>query len=235
MQEVLRRVNGQLSAVTRAWEGETVVCIASGPSLTAEQVELARGRAKVIVVNDNYLIAPWADLLYFADLKWYDWHLQGLPKSWPWASFSAEQVRASFAGFAGAKVSIGDISSKMSNSVFVLKNYGVEGLSEDPSGLRTGMNSGYQAVNIAVLAGAKRVLLLGYDMKFSGNRSHSHNGHPVQMPAEAYLKYGLRFSSMLPQLNKLGVEVINCSPDSSIGCFKREDVGKALSCCFHGK
>jgi hypothetical protein len=42
--------------VSRGWEGETVVCIASGPSLSKEQVEVSK-QFKTIVINDNYLIS----------------------------------------------------------------------------------------------------------------------------------------------------------------------------------
>ena len=58
----------------RDYEDKTFVLVASGPSLTQEQVDYCRGKAKVIAVNDNYLMVPWADYLYFADRKWLAWH-----------------------------------------------------------------------------------------------------------------------------------------------------------------
>jgi hypothetical protein len=49
-----------------------VVCVASGHSLTKEDVEYCKGKAKVYIVNDGYKLAPWADLLYAAhtDRDW---------------------------------------------------------------------------------------------------------------------------------------------------------------------
>lgn len=114
--------------------------------------------------------------------------------------------------------------------VFMLKNLGRDGLSEEPNGINTGSNSGYQAINIAVLAGAKRILLLGYDMKFTGGRSHSHNGHPVKMAEQAYRGYAKNFASMLPHLKRLGIEVVNCAPGSAITCFPV----KAFEQCVRG-
>ena len=58
--------------------GRPCVVVASGPSLTAEDVDYCRERAAVIVVNDNYKLAPWADVLYAADPEWWDLH-QGAP------------------------------------------------------------------------------------------------------------------------------------------------------------
>lgn len=52
----------------------TFVCIASGPSLTAAQVDYVRGKAVVIAVNDNYRMAPWADHVYACDRSWWNNH-----------------------------------------------------------------------------------------------------------------------------------------------------------------
>ena len=60
--------------VPKAWSGETVVVIATGPSLTAEDVDYCRGKARVIAINDAYTLAPWADALYATDAKWWHWH-----------------------------------------------------------------------------------------------------------------------------------------------------------------
>jgi hypothetical protein len=229
--DVCRRIDPQsrFAVIERVWEGETVVCIGSGPSLTAHALETIKGRAKVIAVNDNYLVAPWADCLYFADSRWHLWQLQGASKSWPWASFSAEQVKEAFKNFAGQKITIehGGAEAKEPD-VFVLRNYGHEGLSEKPDGIHTGQNSGYQAINIAVLAGAKKIILLGYDMKYTGGKSHSHSGHPVKMPEDCYKRYAKNFTSLENPLEKLGVKVLNCCHDSLITAFPKVSLEQAL-------
>lgn len=209
------------------------MCIGGGPSVSAEAIDVIReSGSRVIAVNDAYLIAPFADICYFADFDWWKWHTEGLKKSWPWVSFTAAEVRNRFASFSGQKVTIDGTGMRVSDAnVFMLHNddeNGHEGLSERPNGVKTGSNGGYQAVNIATLAGAKRILLLGYDMRFSGKRSHSHNGHPAKTPEASYARYARRFSSMLPQLGKLGVSVINCTPGSLIQCFPFSTIEKEL-------
>ncbi len=197
--------------------------------MTQEAIELTR-RARVIAVNDAYLVAPWADLLYFADHQWWKWHSEGLKKMWPWASFPAEEVKRRFAEFPGQKMTIENTGMMISDAaVFMLHNSGPDGLSEKPNAICTGCNGGYQAVNIAVLAGAKRILLVGYDMRFTGGRSHSHNGHPTRQPESAYARYAQSFKTMLPQLKRLGVEVVNCTPGSLIACFPRAELVDALT------
>ena len=59
------------------WTGYAVVCMASGPSLTKEDAELVRqwresgDNRAVIVTNTTHTIAPWADVLYAMDTKWW--------------------------------------------------------------------------------------------------------------------------------------------------------------------
>jgi hypothetical protein len=219
--------------VSRAWEGKTVVCIASGTSLTKEQVDAvcaahAAGALKTIVVNDNYLIAPWADALYFADARWWQWHSDGLEKSWPWVKFSAAEVKQAMAGFKGQKISIDHPNKVGDKAVLRLANAGNVGLSEDPYGIKTGSNSGYQAVNIAALSGAKKILLLGYDMKHQHGRAHAHNGHPVKSGEGIYRGYAKHFSTMETPLKNLGIEVFNCTLGSEIGAFPYAPLERVL-------
>jgi len=59
----------------------TFVVVASGPSLTREDVEYCRDKAKVIVVNDCYRLAPWADICYASDYDWYRLHINAIRNS----------------------------------------------------------------------------------------------------------------------------------------------------------
>lgn len=52
------------------WEGKTVAIMASGPSMTKEQADAA-AKVKRIAINDTYLLAPDADVLYAADPEWW--------------------------------------------------------------------------------------------------------------------------------------------------------------------
>src|SRR4026207_2563324 len=58
--------------------GETVVILASGPSLCLEDVEYCRGEARIIAVNNAWELAPDAEGLGAADGRWWDHH-HGVP------------------------------------------------------------------------------------------------------------------------------------------------------------
>lgn len=211
-----------------------MVCIACGPSLTLEQLEMIRAARerdaiRVIVVNDNYLVAPWADLCYFADRKWWLWHTQGIAKRWPWVSFSAEQVRAAWAAFRGQKVTINHATIASEPGLFILQQGGVDGLSSDPKAIRTGQNSGFQVLQIAALSGGRPIPLVAYDMRFHGGRSHAHDGHPDKVAEGAYREYARAFRTVETPLQQAGIKVVNCTPGSMIRAFPQEDLARVLA------
>jgi hypothetical protein len=53
------------------WRGETVVIVGSGPSAAHARVEQAKGKARVICINESWRLAPWADVLYGCDGIWW--------------------------------------------------------------------------------------------------------------------------------------------------------------------
>lgn len=87
-----------------------------------------------------------------------------------------------------------------------------DGLSDEPDVICTGGNSGYGAINLAYLKGAREIYLLGYDMDARED--------------EKYIYWAPRFRTMLPQLKARGVRVVNLNPDSHIDAFPRVDPGK---------
>lgn len=198
------------------WHGKTVVCVGGGPSLTAAQVERVRGRAKVIVVNNGYQIAPWADLLYFCDDKW-------------WGQYGHGEKLAGWKGLIarldGGRHDFGDPRIK------VLRNYGRtgfgdrtrEGLCHLRDGLFHGKNSGYQAIGLAAHLGAKRIVLLGYDMKAQlvglELKTHWHKDHPGGTAERVFDEMLPHFDALVKPLAARGIEVVNCTPGTRLKCF----------------
>jgi hypothetical protein len=181
-----------------AWD--TFALIAGGPSLTVEDVEYVRNRARVIAINDAYRLAPWAHVLYAADARWIEWH-NGVP------------------GFRSQKYSIESRDTTRRPDWIVLRNTGFHGLELEPNGLRTGFNSGYQALNLAVHMGAKRIVLLGFDMAPNPDGpSHWFGEHPVPSPSP-YADMRAAFDTLVEPLSTLGIEVVNCSRRTALTCF----------------
>lgn len=208
----------RFSRIERAWEGRRVVCIASGPSLTPEQLEVVRrareaDRCRVIVINTSFLRAPWADVLYFADARWWAWFTRGKETS--------EQDKAAFKAFAGQKCTIWTSGNAVSDpAVHMLRIFdGPGALSNDPAALATCSNGGHQVVNMAALAAPALIALLGYDAQPGpGGRKHHHADHPdkSEAPYQAMLAY---FPKLAAELSRAGIKTVNCSPGSALKCF----------------
>lgn len=196
-------------SVPHQWPGETVVCIASGPSLTDADVNLCRGRARVIVVNDNYLKAPWADLLYACDFRWWDAH-KGVP------------------GFAGEKWSI-DRRAKEEYGIRRIEGKNEPFFSMDPTRIHNGRSSGFQAINLALLMGAAHVLLIGYDMQRTDGHAHWFGNHPAGLATTRdYSNFIEAFNKTKKQVEKMGSPIVNCTRKTVLKCYPQMDLAEAL-------
>lgn len=199
-----------MAALPRLFPDATIVCLASGPSLTAEDVAFCRGKAPVIAVNDTVRWAPWADVLYACDAKWWEHH-QGVP------------------AFTGLKLGLEHPARRF--GVQILGNAGGEGLALNPAEVMTGLNSGYQAINVAVHLGAARIVLLGYDMQIlPGQPSHFFGDHPRHLQKWPNVEQRIeRFGTLVAPLRALGVSVINASRQTALTCFPRQSLAEALA------
>lgn len=203
-------------ALARRWPGATMACLATGPSLTAEDCAMVRGKARVIAINDAYRLAPWADILFSADRRWWPHH-QGVPS------------------FHGMKVGIGSAPGLANPfpqypEITVLANVGYAGLSDDPGGVTNGSNSGFSALGLAVLLGASRILLLGYDMSYDQGRAHFFGDHPsgLRQTESLYPSFRRAFESLVDPLKARGVEVLNCTRRTALTAFPRMALEEAL-------
>lgn len=170
-------------------------------------------------------MAPFADVNYFADEKWFRWHTAGIAK--PALGLTAAEVRERFASFAGQKATIEPTGMQVDDpAVHMLRNGGKDGLSLDSAAICNGRNSGHQAINVAALAGAARIVLLGFDGRVGEDgRTHCHGGHPDKTHGATFC---VNFRTLTEPLKDLGVEIINASPGSVIDAFPRRALDQVL-------
>lgn len=191
----------------KRWAGQTVAILASGPSLASEELSLLRG-LPVIAINDSWRKYPDAEILYACDPPWWKHH-GGVPQ-FLGERWSQHKGPASWPAEAAAM------------GISVIRSAAQPGISTDPERIHTGSNSGFQALNLAILGGASRILLLGYDMQESGGKSHWFGDHPGTLKRTSpYAVFRKAFEDAADQIARLGVEVINCSRETSLTCFPR--------------
>ena len=192
------------------WPGETVFIIGGGPSL--KNMDWAPFRSqRVIGLNDAYRLGDWMGVCFWGDNRWWDVHCSEL-KSYRGMKISAQTGKPE-----------GDPEVKW--------------VHRWPDGLsvqnRIGWNwsTGAAAINLALVMGARKVVLLGYDMKPGpkGERNwHDNNIDSIpldykekpDMPStlerqqEGFWTIARALPSVFP-----GAQVLNAGPDSVLQGF----------------
>jgi hypothetical protein len=197
----------------------TAVCIASGPSLSESDCEVvsywraSNDEGRVFVVNNSYLRYPSADFLYGSDQKWWDYYAQQvLAGEWP--KFLGQKWTQS--SKAAIKHAINWIAAQSGEGFPTEKIY-------------TAGNSGYQAVQLAVFLGFRRIVLLGYDMQPTRGRHHWHPDHPKPLSnPRLYAAWAERMDRLYEPAKARGVEIINATRETALKAFPRRNVEEAL-------
>lgn len=95
-----------------------------------------------------------------------------------------------------------------------------------------GGNSGFQALNLALQFGARRVILVGFDMHLADG-VHWHGRHAANLnnPTAASLaRWAALLDRQAPAIAALGVEVLNASPASALTAYRKVPLEDALGC-----
>ena len=195
------------------WTGETCFILGCGPSLRGFDARVLRGRGRVIAVNDSFRLAPWADVLYACDLRWWQTRQAGVRDLW-----------------AGRRMVT--LENEI-DGVLRLRNSGEDGLETDPGALRTGKNSGYQAIGLAYHFGASRIVLLGFDMRL-GRHGELHwnersDGQTPQGFAGTLALMLPKFETLRKPLATAGVQVVNATPGSALRVWPMVRLGDVLN------
>jgi len=194
------------------WRGHTAVVVASGPSLTDEQITLIEHSVVfTIAVNNSYAKLQHPDVVYACDYLW--WKLnhmkakQNIPRRQLWTQdrAAAEQFQLSHIQWEGK-----------------------DGLGK--RGLRVNGNSGAGAINLAYHFGARRILLVGMDMKPGPNgEKHWHPDHPKPLvQGQQFEEWRKKMGVLAADLKTEGVTVVNCTPGSALTCFPMGDLEQEL-------
>lgn len=201
------------------WKGGTVYIIGGGPSLLDMDLTPLHDTAhRVIGVNNAFALGPWVDVCYFGDCRWWDRNKDEL-KDFPGLVVSSCNRKAPW----------------MPRWVKQLKrNHKTIGITHGADSISWNNNSGASAINLAVQLGAKKIVLIGFDMQVKeGAPNKGHNWHDrherFHTPAEnIYAHRFLKSFGVLAQdLEAAGVECVNATPGSKLTVFpmvKLEDV-----------
>lgn len=198
----------------RIFEGQEVVIAAGGPSLSGFDFDRLAGR-NVIAINRAHEFIPGAQVLWWTDADY-------------WRRAEASLMAHSAPYKATSHIAYRTAETPATAAVYRLT--GPLGFDPDPRYLRHGNNSTYAAMHLAVHMGARRLILLGVDMRYGpAGESHFHGGHGVPHMESTLRETMLpMFASLAEPLAERGIEVLNANPNSAVTVWPRCTIEEAL-------
>lgn len=226
----------------KIWDGADVWIIGGGPSVASsfgipdQLVYDVRTGAKtmkafspymesihdkcIIGINVAYRLGDWVNLMFCGDKP-----------------FILKNER-DFKEFSGIKVSCHSFANKPERHwmKYVEKdNRKPYGITENPFKVSWNLNSGAAAISLARNLGAKRVILLGFDMNLNNKQQHFHDEYRRGLILSDKQKRGLPFDRHLKgfpiikkDADRLGLEILNTSLNSTITCFEKVSIKELL-------
>lgn len=189
-----------------------IIIVAGGPSLLGFDWDSLKNK-NVMCINRSYEKCPNAKYLFFVDERFWTVHREGLL-----AHSAPHKITARRKPM---RIEYPECIEQYTFS-------GMQGFDERDGYLRTGNNSGYAALSLAIKLGYRDIFLLGYDMKFSSGLSHWHSGHIGRRGEKLVNKEDTLTTKMLPFFQELhdatkhipDLRIINTNRDSAITCFE---------------
>lgn len=189
--------------ITPYLKGKTVFVIGGGPSLIDFDFDVLSGYEK-IGANDAGRLTD-AGTVVTLDRNYYRHRVKDLKKL-------AEEGRTVYAALPDNMPNV-----DFPEEITFLRFRRGHALSSDP-GMLYGLNSGFTALNVAYLAGATDIRLIGFDFKFLKGSQHWHKEHHwfSQKSDRQLRRWAKDFDTTLSQLRAAGAEVTNyVGPDGS--------------------
>lgn len=174
------------------FKSQTVFLIGGGTSLRDFDFERVRS-CRCLAINESVIEVPWADALFFRDHEWFARRSSVLAQ-WPGLIVTTSP---------GAK-------RDWPERVFLIEN--------NTRRMPRARTSGQQAVSLAIMMKAKRIVLLGFDWNRDGGNYHDRYSEPgleyYGGITEAWIGYRDRAA-------RQGTEIINATLGSQISEFYR--------------
>lgn len=166
-------------------------CIASGPSLTADDCELVKQSSiKTVAVNNSWEIASFCDYIYAGDTKWWDIYFNKINidvEKWTCSTTAANKYKINF-------------------------HFASGGYNSGMRAIQFGIFKGFK--NIALLG-------YDCSLKNGIHWHGDHIGKKLRNPNKDKVNmWKGHFKRVSDSAKKLGVKIYNCSRYTELDCFE---------------
>lgn len=198
-------------SVPPVWAGERAFVLCGGASLRDQRLLVPQLRGRVIAVKEGVLLRPDADVLFFAGEK---------------PEIIAPPLLAKYRGplvvVRGKGHPVFPSSAKR-----VWRTMTHEKWSDDPE-MVAGFDAGTSAINLAILFGAREIVVLGYDM-CGGRWFAGEHKHPMPViPAIDFIRHLAPLPSLAADAAAKGIRIVNVSPITRATAFERRPLEEFL-------
>lgn len=193
-----------------------IAIVGGGPSLTNVDWDYIRDLGReyhFIGANAAYKLGHWIEYVIFGDKKFWDWNKKEISHSLISQNYIAvnENLIDETDLLVVKRLSLGWVNDRTKRSI------------------AWNCNSGAAAVNLAALLGAKKIILLGFDMKLSFNGNNNwHQYHKVPIVNPMFCKFIHRFKYVEKGCKEMNIEVINTNPESELPYFPKMTIEEAF-------
>ena len=159
----------------------------------------------VIGVNVAFMLGSWISVLYFCDT--------GFFRNYKNDVLDFHNIKATCVNHLDRNL------MPLTRNIKRLKRDMRYGLSTKADTICWNFNSGGAAIDFAAHTGVKRILLLGFDMRYVDNKSHWHAGYQTYVkptnPA-SFRRFLRSFHAIASDAKRRRIEILNVSMDSAI-------------------
>lgn len=200
---------------------DTAIIVGTGPSLTPEVIQTIKGSG-LPLFGCNNAFKLGLDVHLACNWQWWDTYWNEI-KDDPCEKWTPRKESAE-------KYGINYIEERWE-----------PGLSKDRSYICAHHGSGPQIVNIAYNYGVKRMILVGWDMRYPGKRTdreytekrHYFGEYPQNLQHWPRTGPNGELTGLIKEMETIkpedyGIEIINCTPGSAMKCFPYQSLSECL-------
>lgn len=199
------------------WNDRPVIIVGTGPSLKGFDFEQLRGLGWVLACKESMFSLPFADAIFGLDIPWmrarHDYLAERAKTCEVYLSAPGQRLHL-FRNVPGAIY----LRRLRSSNMFTM----------DPGAIECGANSGFGAINLALIKRAKTIFLFGFDYS-GGAKIAEHYNQERYDEREAwgngvtnyFPRWAQHFDETVPQLKRMRVDIFNASPDSNVTAYER--------------
>lgn len=199
---------------------DKVFVLGGGPSLNETDLDKIKSYP-VIGTNAAVFLGDWVDCIFFGDERFYNWYPDAL-ENFPNRVITCAVQHKDNPNFEYLeKVPAPEQTKKADPIVWNKKKIAWF--------TNKGGNAGASAIALACKLGAKQIILLGFDFKTKEGRHNYHNYHNHTPDKNIYQnKFSIHFNRLAEETERLGIKVVNATPDSALDVFPKDTLENVL-------